>query len=72
MALAFQLAGAGHTAEQIDTEAVLTMEQQGGGWSITAIRLELNARVPGIDEATFQKHAEAAKTGCRIERIFRA
>ena len=72
MALAFQLAGAGHTAEQIDTEAVLTMEQQGGGWSITAIRLELNARVPGIDEATFQKLAADAKANCPVSRVLKA
>jgi osmotically inducible protein OsmC len=72
MALAFQLAGAGHPAEQIDTEAVLTLEQQGGGWAITAIRLELNARVPGIDEATFQRLAADAKANCPVSKVLKA
>lgn len=72
MALAFQLAGAGHTAEELRTEAKLTMEQQDGGWSITAIRLELVARVPGIDEAKFQELAAAAKAGCPVSRVLKA
>ena len=72
MALAFQLAGAGHPAEQIDTEAVLTMEQQAGGYAITAIRLELNARVPGIDDATFQRLAADAKANCPVSKVLKA
>jgi osmotically inducible protein OsmC len=72
MALAFQLAGAGHTAEQLSTEAVLTMEQQGGGFAITAIRLDLTARVPGIDDATFQKLAADAKANCPVSKVLNA
>ena len=72
MALAFRLAGAGHAPEQLNTEAVLTMEQQGGGWAITAIRLDLTARVPGIDEARFRQLADDAKANCPVSKVLNA
>jgi osmotically inducible protein OsmC len=72
MALAFQLAGAGFTPEELRTDAKLTMERQGTEWSITAVRLELVARVPGIDEAKFQELANKAKAGCPVSRVLKA
>ena len=72
MALAFQLAGAGFTADELRTEAKITMTQGDGGWSISAVRLELRARVPGIDDAKFQELAAAAKAGCPVSRVLKA
>ena len=72
MATAFQLAGAGFTPDELRTEAQLTMEQGGGGWTIKAIRLVLRARVPGIDDAKFQELAAAAKAGCPVSRVLNA
>src|SRR5581483_10372357 len=57
MALSFSLNNAGYTADAIDTEAQLTMDQVGGGWSITAIHLLTRARVPNIEAAKFQEIA---------------
>ena len=37
-------------------------------FTITGITLVLTAKVPGIDEATFQQIANAAKAGCVISR----
>ena len=34
MALAFQLSGAGHAPESLNTEAKVSLEQEGGGWKI--------------------------------------
>ena len=68
MATAFQLAGAGFTPEELRTEAQITMTQGGGGWSISAIKLVLRARVPGIDDAKFQELANNAKAGCPVSR----
>ena len=48
------------------------MEQQGGGFAITAIRLDLSARVPGIDEAKFRELANVAKENCPISKVLRA
>src|SRR6185437_9566438 len=58
MALAFQLAGAGHPAEDLRTEANLTIEQEGAGWKISAVKLTLRAKVPGVDQATFKRLAD--------------
>src|ERR1700747_3833304 len=39
MALSFMLNNAGFTADAIDTEAALTMDQVNGAWTITSIHL---------------------------------
>src|SRR5690348_18145094 len=53
MALAFGLENAGFTADAIETEAQLTMEQVQGGFAITAVHLTTRARVPNIEAAKF-------------------
>jgi osmotically inducible protein OsmC len=72
MALAFQLQTAGFAADELRTTAALTMEQQGGGYAITAIRLDLTARVPGIDRERFQALADEAKANCPVSKVLRA
>jgi osmotically inducible protein OsmC len=72
MALAFQLQQAGYTAEELRTKANLTMEPQGGGFAITAIRLDVTARVPNIDEATFMGLANEAKVNCPVSKVLNA
>jgi osmotically inducible protein OsmC len=72
MATAFQLSGAGHPPESLQTEATLTMEQEGAGWKIAAVHLTLRARVPGIDAAKFQELAAAAKAGCPVSKVLNA
>jgi lipoyl-dependent peroxiredoxin len=66
MALSFQLTGAGHPPDELRTQAVLTMEQEGVHWKITAVRLELRGSVPGIANDRFQELADAAKAGCPV------
>jgi osmotically inducible protein OsmC len=72
MALAFQLQTAGFTADELHTTANLTMTQQGGGFAITAIRLDLTARVPGIDQAQFERLANEAKANCPVSKVLNA
>ena len=72
MALAFQLAGAGHAPESIHTDARLTMEQDGPGWKISAVHLVLRAKVPGIDKAAFEDLAGQAKAGCPVSKVLNA
>jgi lipoyl-dependent peroxiredoxin len=72
MALSFQLTGAGHPPEELRTQAVMTIEKEGVHWSITAVRLELRARVPGIATERFQELAEAARAGCPVTRALAA
>jgi lipoyl-dependent peroxiredoxin len=72
MALSFRLTGAGHPPEELRTQAVLTMENEGVHWKITAVRLELRGRVPGMSQETFQELAEAAKAGCPVSQVLKA
>ena len=72
MATAFQLTGAGHTPEELRAEARVSMEQEGGGWSIKAVALTLRGRVPGIAADEFERLAEAAKAGCPVSRVLNA
>jgi lipoyl-dependent peroxiredoxin len=73
MALAFQLQGAGrHAAESLETEARLSMEQEGGGWTIKAVALSLRGKVPGIDEAEFRRLADVAKANCPVSKVLNA
>jgi len=72
MALSAQLEKAGFTAEEIRTAAKVSLEQKDGGWAITKVDLELNARVPNIDDAKFNELANAAKSGCPVSKLLNA
>ncbi len=68
MAFAFALEGAGFTATSIDTKAAVRLAKDGPGFKIDRIQLELEATVPGIDEAKFQELAAGAKAGCPLSK----
>ncbi|MCY1275319.1 Peroxiredoxin OsmC [compost metagenome] len=72
MALSMQLGLAGMTAERIDTKAEVTLEQDEGGFTITAVHLSLLARIPGAERAAFESAVEAAKTGCPVSKLLNA
>ena len=72
MALSHQLAQAGHPPTRIHTTARVAFEKQGEGFAITKIELNTNAQVPGIDDAKFQKLANAAKEGCPVSKALKA
>ncbi|HKS16269.1 MAG TPA: OsmC family protein [Planctomycetota bacterium] len=69
MALSGQLGGMGMTAESIQTAATVTMEKLEAGWTVTAIHLDVTAKIPGADAGAFQKAAQNAKAGCPISRL---
>lgn len=72
MALSAVLGKAGLTPERIETEAKLTMEQDGGGFTITAVHLAVSAKVPGADQARFEAAANDAKQNCPVSRVLKA
>jgi lipoyl-dependent peroxiredoxin len=72
MALSAQLGGANLTPDSINTSATLTMEKQDSGWAITAVHLDVVARVPNADAAAFQKAADNAKSGCPVSKVLKA
>lgn len=72
MALSAQLGNAGQTAERIQTEATVTLEKTGEGFTVTAVHLKVRAKVPGATPPDFDKAAQAAKAGCPISRLLKA
>ncbi|KAF0220171.1 MAG: OsmC subfamily [Geobacteraceae bacterium] len=72
MALSLILGEAKLTAERMETSAKVTLEQVEGGYAITAVYLKLEARIPGADQATFEKLAGMAKAGCPVSKLFKA
>ena len=66
MALSANLEKAGHPAKLIRTNATVKLEMVGGGPKITAIDLDCEAEVPGIDQAKFTEQAELTKKNCPV------
>jgi osmotically inducible protein OsmC len=72
MALSLILGEAKLTAERMETAAEVTLEQVDGGWAITAVHLNLTAKVPGADQAKFAELAGKAKSGCPVSKLLKA
>lgn len=72
MALSAQLGAANLTPESINTTANLRMEKQDSGWAITAVHLDVSAKIPNADDAAFQKAAQDAKAGCPVSKVLKA
>ena len=72
MALAFQLQTAGFTPTLLQTEAAVSLDQEGAGFKISRSALTLVAEVPNLDQATFDKLAEAAEKSCPVSNVLNA
>lgn len=72
MALSGQLGNAGMTPESIATTASVSLEKGDSGFSITAVHLDVTARIPGADPAKFEQAANAAKAGCPVSKLLNA
>jgi osmotically inducible protein OsmC len=72
MALSGQLGKAGLTARRIATTAAVSLEKSDAGFSITAVHLDVRAKVPGADKSAFDKAAADAKAGCPVSRVLNA
>ncbi len=72
MALSAQLGEAKLTAESIRTTATVTLEKIGASVSITAVHLDLVAKVPGASRQAFETAANNAKAGCPVSKLLNA
>jgi osmotically inducible protein OsmC len=72
MALSGQLGQAGMTAQSIETVATITLEKGESGFGITESHLDVKVKIPGADQAAFEKAAAAAKAGCPVSKLFNA
>ena len=70
MALSAQLTQAGLTPTRIHTTAGVHLDKVGDGWAISTVDLVTEAEIPGIDQQTFQQHAETAKKNCPVSKLF--
>jgi osmotically inducible protein OsmC len=70
MAFSLFLANAGFKADSIETKSMVTLEKVGEGFAITACHLDMNAKIPGIDQANFDKLAAQAKDNCPVSKLF--
>jgi osmotically inducible protein OsmC len=72
MALSAQLGEAGMTAENLKTIASVTLDKVDGGFAITAVHLDLTARIPGADRQAFDAAVTKAKVGCPVSKLLNA
>jgi len=72
MALSGMLAEAGHPPESVRTEATVTLRPVDGRPTIATIDLVTTGKVPGLDQAGFEKLALQAKAGCPVSRALAA
>lgn len=69
MALSAGLGRAGFSPRRVETEARVHLLKGDAGFFIPRIELVCTADVPGLEEAAFLEHAEAAKKGCPVSRL---
>ena len=72
MALSNALSQAGHPPTSVATTATVHLDKVAEGFGITRIDLDTVGVVPGMDEADFEKHAQAAKAGCPVSKALAA
>src|SRR6266480_4813934 len=72
MALSAQLGEAGMTAQSIRTTAAVTLEKLDTGFAITAVHLDLVAKIAGADRNAFEAAADKAKAGCPVSKVLNA
>src|SRR5258706_1570733 len=64
MALSAQLGSANLTPDRIATTATVTLEKLEAGWTLTAVHLDVTAKIPNATAAAFETAANSAKSGC--------
>jgi len=72
MAVSAELGGRGITPESLESSAAVTLEQVGGGFTVTKSHLTLVAKAPGADKAKVEEAINAAKAGCPISKLLKA
>jgi len=72
MAVSAQLGAAGLTAESLKTSAAVTLDKVDGDFAITAVHLELVAKIAGATQQAFETAVNNAKTGCPVSKVLNA
>ena len=69
MALSFALEGEGYSSGQLKTEADVSLDKDGDGFTVTKSALSLTAQVDDIDGDEFERIAQTAKANCPISKL---
>ena len=72
MQLAFLIQREGAQAEELSTEAAVSLVPDGEGFKIDRSALTLRAKVPGLDQAKFEELARTAEKSCPVSRLLNA
>lgn len=71
MALSMILGEAKLTAERMETSAQVTLEERNGGFEISAVHLNLTAKIPGTNQNQFMELANKAKANCPVSKLLK-
>lgn len=72
MALSHELSSAGLNPTSVATKATVTLDKVEGGFAISKVHLDVDAKVPGADQGKFDEIAAAAKAGCPVSKVLNA
>ena len=71
MALSNVLTQQGTPPEQLTVQAVVSLDDIGGGFAISSSKLKVTGRVPGLDQAAFEQAAKTADEHCPVSNALR-
>ncbi|MBU2880134.1 MULTISPECIES: OsmC family protein [Aliiglaciecola] len=69
MALSMGLSEQGYKKGRLETKAAITLVKDDDGFSVTKSEITLDAQVPGMSGADFEKAAVEAKLNCPISKL---
>ena len=69
MALSFGLAKLGFSKGSLASKVEITLVKEGEGFAISKSEIKLDAKVPGMSGADFEKAAVEAKLTCPISKL---
>jgi osmotically inducible protein OsmC len=58
-----------YEAEQLDSRSEVVIDKDAAGFAITSVHLSVIAKIPDIDDVTFQSIAMKAKSGCPVSKL---
>jgi osmotically inducible protein OsmC len=71
MAFSAGLARAGTPGQKLEVSAQVTFDKVEAGWKIKSSALDVKGWVKGVDQAGFDKAAQAAKDGCPVSQALK-
>jgi osmotically inducible protein OsmC len=72
MALSARLTEMKLPIKRLQTNAEVTLEQSGKEFTITAVHLDLQAKIPGVEKTEFEKIANEVKEACPVSKLLNA